>query len=59
MLTVLRYASPAKLRAKIGEFRRDHAMDVLIDNIITCAAANEPGPEYGASHGEPAGRCPD
>lgn len=35
MLTVLRYASPAKLRAKIGEFRRDHAMDVLIDNIIT------------------------
>lgn len=35
MLTVLRYANPAKLRAKIGEFRRDHAMDVLIDNIIT------------------------
>ena len=35
MLTVLRYANPAKLRAKISEFRRDHAMDVLIDNIIT------------------------
>ncbi len=35
MMTVLRYASPAKLRAKIGEFRRDHAMDALIDNIIT------------------------
>ncbi len=34
-MTVLRYASPAKLRAKIGEFRRDHAMDALIDNIIT------------------------
>lgn len=35
MMTVLRYASPAKLRAKIGEFRRDHAMDALIDNIIS------------------------
>ncbi|EMW0509761.1 MULTISPECIES: MerR family transcriptional regulator [Enterobacter] len=35
MMTVLRYASPGKLRAKIGEFRRDHAMDALIDNIIS------------------------
>jgi DNA-binding transcriptional MerR regulator len=35
MMTVLRYASPAKLRAKIGEFRRDHAIDALIDNIIS------------------------
>ena len=35
MMTVLRYASPAKLRAKIGEFRRDHPIDSLIDNIIS------------------------
>ncbi len=34
MMTVLRYASPAKLRAKIAEFRRDHAMEALIDRII-------------------------
>ena len=26
---------PGKTARKIGEFRRDHAMDALIDNIIT------------------------
>jgi len=35
MMLVVRYASPARLRAKIAEFRRDHVMDELIDNIIT------------------------
>jgi hypothetical protein len=59
MMTVLRYASPAKLRAKIGEFRRDHAIDALIDNIFSRPSADEPGPKYRASHGEPVRRSPD
>jgi len=35
MMTVLRYANPAKLRAKMQQLRREHDFDVLIDNIIT------------------------
>lgn len=34
MMTVLRFASPAKLRLKIAEFRRDHAVEALIDHIF-------------------------
>ena len=34
MMTVLRYANPAKLRAKIAEFRREHALEDIIDNIF-------------------------
>lgn len=34
MMLVLRYASPAKLRAKLADFRREHTVEALIDNIL-------------------------
>jgi len=34
MMLVLRYASPAKLRAKLADFRREHSVEALIDNIL-------------------------
>jgi len=34
MMLVLRYASPAKLRAKLADFRREHSVEALIDHIL-------------------------
>lgn len=34
MMLALRYASPAKLRAKLADFRREHSVEALIDNIL-------------------------